>query len=256
MGISRSIIRMPSIVALLLAGVCVGLSTWSLISWGTPQVEHVLKVVVKEYDKHLPEITIQDGRASVARPQPYFAEMGKKGEAPIVVDTRHGHESDALDYLKDSKAGFVLSRESLFIKNDGQIRVIPLKGFPDMVLNSASLARYVETYAPRVMSAAAVLVVIYYLLAKTFQILIFALIPYGFSRSCPMPATYGQALKLTVVAMLVPVLANSLQDLVGLHVPWRFLIYFGVFLGALILATVDLVRSARSAQEPWTGITP
>jgi len=256
MGISRSIIKMPAIVALLVAGVCVGLSAFSLISWATPRVEQLLKVVVKEYDKHLPQITIQGGQASIAQPQPYVVELGKKGEAPIVIDTRQGHESDALNYLKDAKGGFVLSRDSLFIKNDGQIRVIPLKSFPDVVLDSASLRHYVETYAPRVMSVAAVLIVIYYLLAKTFQILVFALIPYGFTRSCPMPVTYGQALKLTVFAMLIPVLANSIQDLAGVHIPWGFVIYFALYLGVLILATVDLVRSARSAQQPWTGITP
>ncbi len=256
MGISRSIIRIPAIVALLVAGLCVGLSTWGLISWGTPLVKHMLQVVVKGYDKYLPEITIQDGHASIAHPQPYFVELGKKGEAPIVIDTRQGHESDALDYLKDAKGGFVLSRESLFVKQNGQIRVIPLKDFPDLVLNSASLAEYVETYAPRIISAAAVAVAIYYLLAKTFQILIFALIPYGFSRSCPLPATYGQALKLTIFAMFIPVLVNFFLDLAGIYIPWRFLIYFGLFLGLLVLATVDLVRSARSAQQPWTEITP
>ena len=256
MGISRSIIRVPAIVALLVAGACVGLSALGLIEWGAPKVKSTLEMVVEQYDKYFPQVTIQGGHASVEVPQPYFVDFGQKGEAPIVLDTRPGHESEALDYLKDAKSGFVLTHDSFFIKNQGQIRVVPLKTIPDMVLNSRSLQRYVKTYVPRLMSLAVVAIVIYYMLAKAFQIFVLALIPYFWTRSCPLPVTYGQALKLTAFAMLIPVLVNSVQDLGGVHVPTRFLLYFGLFLVTLILASLDLVRSAKSAPQPWTGINP
>lgn len=256
MAISRSLTRTPAILTVLIVGACIGLSALGLLSWAGPKVRSVVTFAVEKYDMYFPAIILKDGHASIKEPQPYFVDLGKREEATIVIDTRPGHENDALGYLKDARNGFVLSRDSLFTKNRGQIRIIPLKNIPDLVVNAQSIHKLVDRYLPRVTSVAAVAVVSYYLLAKLSHLLLLALIPYFWARSRPQSITYGQALKLCAFCMIPPVLIDAVQDFGHVDIPLGFLLYFVLFVGLLIVASVSLVRSPKVSRDFPGAINP
>ena len=255
MGTARSICKLPAIAVVLILLVCAGLSAWGLYSWVWPKVGTVLEYVVGTYDALLPEITIRDGQASIREQQPHFIDTGDK-DLVAVVDTRENKQKDALDYLKDVSTGAVLTRDSVVTKSQGQIRIIPLKGIPDLVVNSRNLRAFLDEYLPTVTRIFILVVLLYFLIVKPLQALIFALLPHVVARSYSTALTYGEAIKLSAVAMVPPVTLDLFLDLSGIGIPMAFIVYFGLYIGLLILAVRDLVHSGPLPTGPSISINP
>ncbi|MGO9569195.1 MAG: DUF1189 family protein [Desulfomonilaceae bacterium] len=255
MGTARSICKIPAIAVVLVLLVCAGLSAWGLFSWVWPKVETVLEYVVGTYDAVLPEITIRDGKATIREQQPHFIDTGDK-DLVVVVDTREDKQKEALDYLKDVSTGAVLARDSVVTKSQGQIRIIPLKGIPDLVLNSRNLRALFDEYLPTVTRIFILVVILYFLIVKPIQAIIFALLPYFVARSYSAALTYGEAIKLSALAMVPPVTLDLFLNLSGIRIPMSFIIYFGLYIALLILAVRDLVRSKPLPTGPLTSINP
>jgi hypothetical protein len=255
MRLALSILRTPAIVVVLMVGLCVALSAYGFMSWGTPKVRSVIDQMVDQYDSYFPEITIVRGQASIKKPQPYYVDFGQGKNAPIIIDTREGFENEALGYLEKAREGFVLTRNSLVVKNKGQLRIVPLAEMPDFVLNADSLRALVERFVPTVIAVVAVLVVIYFLFAKSFQVLVLALIPFVWAKVGKVTLSYGQAVKISAFSMVPPVALMGLQDLFGAPAGGK-LVYFGLYLVLLIVLSAMVSRSLRSETEPYGGITP
>ena len=155
-----------------------------------------------------------------------------------------------MNYLKNAEAGLVLTQDAVVTKNNGQIRVIPLKGMPDMVLNAAMLRDIADKYLPLVKPAIAISIITYFAIVKPIQMLILALIPFFWARSAKTAVTYGQAVKLSVFGMAPPVLLGAIWAFTEMHIPGWFYIYFALYAGLMALAASDLVRSLRASAEP------
>jgi hypothetical protein len=255
MGIARTITGIPSIIIVLIALAAIGLSTWSITSKGGQQLESLVERGVDKYDAYLPEITIKQGQASIREKQPYFLDTGDK-DFVAVIDTREDKQSAALDYLKDVQAGIVLTRTSITIKNQHRTQIVPLKEFPDMVLNSRSLSEIARNFFPMVIQVGTVLVAFYVLFAKLFQVFILALAPYLAARSYNTELTYGQALKISVVAMIPPLILDMFLGFPHVGIPGWFFFYFLTYVFILALITIELVRSSPSGTSSSESIHP
>jgi hypothetical protein len=221
-----------------------------------PKAESLILQVADKYDAYLPEIVISNGTASIKREEPFFVDTFGEKDLVLVIDTRHNNVAKALDYLKEAKVGAVLTRDSVVTKSQNQIRVVPLKGIPDMTVNSTEIRSLAEEYMPVVAKWAWALVLSYFLFAKSFQILALALIPYFGARAYSVALTYGQALKIAAAAMVPPVLSDVLLGYCDLWITGSFVVYFGLYIGVLILAVGDLVRSARETEYAHNSIHP
>lgn len=240
--------RTHALVAALIVAVCIGVSSWGLMSALVPKAKQVLDGVADQYDTYLPEITIKKGQASVRVEQPFrLDELAKEGVL-VAIDTREGKLKDALNYLKDAKTGLVLTRDSFVVKNEGQIRIFPLKDLPDMTINSAEIRALLEKYLPTVVQWVWGLVIAYFLFAKPIQLLVLGMIPYFGARSYSVSLTYGEALKVSSFAMVPPVLLDVLLNLSGASLAGAFILYFAAYIGLLILSVWDLVKSARNEE--------
>jgi hypothetical protein len=246
---------MPAIVVALVLLVAAGFSAWGLYSWFWPKVETFLEHVTDRYDALVPQITISGGKASIQEQQPYYIETGEK-DLVLAIDTREGKEKDALDYLKDVSTGAVLTRDSVVTKSQGQIRIIPLKEMPDVVVNSKNVRHVVKKYLPLAGSLILLVIMLYFLVIKPLQAIIFALLPYLAARSYAVALTYGEAVKIAAVAMVPPVALDLLFNLSGINIPLAFIIYFGLYIALLILAVRDLARSMPVPAGPSTSINP
>jgi hypothetical protein len=255
MGIARTITGIPSIIIVLIVLAVIGLSTWSITSKGGQQIESWVERAVDMYDAYLPEITIKQGQASIREKQPYFLDTGDK-DFVVVIDTRESMQSAALDYLKDVRAGVVLTKTGIFIKNQYKIQIVPLKELPDMVLNSRSLREIVRDFFPTVIRVGTVLVAFYVLFAKLFQVFILALAPYLAARSYNSELSYGQALKISVVAMVPSVILDMFLGFPHVGIPGWFFFYFLTYIFILALITIELVRSSPSGNSSSESIHP
>ncbi|MEJ2719023.1 MAG: DUF1189 family protein [Deltaproteobacteria bacterium] len=221
MGVTRSICRSPAFLVVLVLLACVGVSSWAMVSRLTPLAEAMLDRVAAGYDEYLPEITIRNGKASIREKQPFFVHALTSDQGVVVIDTRAGKQSQALQYLKGARNGAVLTRDRLFLKNPNQIRILPLAHVPNMVLSSRDLMEMKREYFPLILRIGAILVVIYFLIAKLLQVLVLALIPY-----------LGARLSSVVVS------------------------YYVLYLFILLVAVIDLVKTSPRAIQPNSPISP
>jgi len=256
MGITGSICKLPAIALVLILCGCVGLGTLGMMLSTVPAIGAFLERASGKYDSIFPEITIRAGQASVREKQPYVLDRLREKDLLIMVDTREGKQSEALNHLKEVPSGAVLTRDTLVIKNQGEIRILPLKNMPDMVINSESLQTAVRDYMPTFSHWAAVALLFYFLVVKPAQVLILGTIPYFAAKAYSVSLSYGNALKIASVAMAGPVILDFLLDVSGVRLPGQFVVYFVAYIGILILAARDLVRNSGFSPEPDGVIRP
>lgn len=99
-------------------------------------------------------------------------------------------------------------------------------------------------------------VILFFIVVKPLQALIFALLPYFAARSYSVALTYGEGVKIAVVAMVPPVVLDLFLDLSGLNIPMSFILYFGLYIALLIFAVRDLVQGKTLPIGPSTSINP
>lgn len=256
MGVTRSICRLPVLLVVLVLLACVAVSAWSFLSRITPLGEALLDRIADGYDEYLPEITIHNGKASIRQQQPFVVRALTSDKGIVVVDTREGKQSEAMNYLKRAPSGAVLTRDNLFLKNPNQIRVVPLAHLPNMVLSSRDLMEMKREYFPLIARLGALLVVIYFLIAKPVQILILALIPYFGARLYSVPMTYGEAFKLATFAMIPPVILSLVANYSGIGLKVSVISYFVLYVLLLLLAVSDVVKTSSLAAHPSSPISP
>jgi hypothetical protein len=256
MGMARLMCRVPVILVIVVLVLCAGLSTWGLMAATTKAIKFLVNDAVAKYDVLFPEITIKGGQASIREKQPYYVDIfggkRKNKDLVMVIDTREDKEKDAMDYLKDAQSGAVLTRSTVVFKNQHKTQIVPLKGIGDIVINSGTIKDLSTKYVPMLIEWAAVIILFYFLLAKPAQALLLAMIPYFAARSYGADTTYGQSLKIAILAMPVPVILDLVADLLHVHIPASFVLYFVLYIGVILLVTRDLVAAppfARPAEQ-------
>lgn len=239
-------VRVHGLLAALIVTVCIGVSSWSVMSALAPKVDRLLNGIADQYDTYVPEITIKNGHASIRREQPFRFEEAAREGLIVVIDTREGKEKEAFTYLKDAKTGLVLTRDSLVVINQGQTRVFPLKDLPDITVNSAEIRAVIHRYLPMVVQWTWIPVITFFLFAKPIQLLVLGMIPYFGARSYSVDLGYGGALKVSSFAMIPPVLLDVFLRMAGTSLTGSFVLYFTLYVGLLILSVWELVKSSRS----------
>jgi hypothetical protein len=261
MGIARAITRIPGFLVFLIVVACIGLSVFGLDAWMTPKIRQGVDFVINNYDAHVPEVSLRGGKAFIKKEQPYYVDLGPASQdVVVVIDTRPGHEKDALEYLKDAKAGFVLSRENFVTKSNREIRMIPLKGFPNVDINSRTMRLLFDRYFPWCRVAVAVSLAFWYGFTKVTQMLLLALIPLAWTRGTRPDIGYGACVKLAAVGMVPLVFLDLVLNLADVHVPGGFLVHWAVYLALyivlMVLASLDLVSASRKTTDPMAAIQP
>jgi len=248
MDITMSIIRTHVLLVTLILLACACLSAFVIVSTVTPKIKAFADFVIRKYDGILPEITIAKGKASITKPQPYVVPGTDKKHLTAIIDTRDGKQGEAVNYLKDTEGGIVLTQDAIVTKaSNGQITTLPLERFPDIVLSSATLKDIANKYLPLAGPVFMVVATIYFLVVKLIQVLVLALIPFFWTRFCKVRITYGQSVKISVFAMILPVLLDLLQEFSGIRIPGPVYMYFGLFVVLMILGAGDLVKNLRGS---------
>ncbi len=253
---ARSLLRIPAIVIVVLIFAYAGLSAWAIVAAIGPKVERTLDSVTRRYDEVMPKITIRNGKAYAEGPQPHIVRPeGKKGEA-LVIDTRPDRQDKLLDYFKEGNVVAVLGHEQFMYKNNARVQIYYLKSFPDIVIDTNHLKRLKAEFWPTIEAGAGIALGVYYLLSKTVQMLLLALIAYIVAQAAKAPLSYGGACKLAVLAMLPAVAVDILLDSLGLGLGLQVGAYAIVLLVALGLLIWSFVSAERKPSDPYAAITP
>lgn len=247
MSISKILDALSSKHVALIVVLSALISSWAVILELKPQVEYFLERIESSYDSLMPEISIKDGKASIKERQPHYLTSVSDKDVTLVIDTRDKKQREAYEYLKETPYGIAISRDFMVFKNHEQLSEISFKNLPDMVINSSTLLNTINEYSSRIWQIAWIILICYFLIAKTAQVCLFALIPMIITRrlSCPLP--YAEAVKFTAAAMIPPVILDFLLKWLSILGSVEPLLYFGLFALILFRIVRDYVRN--SAEE-------
>lgn len=250
MGLARSLLKVHGFLIFLLIVALAALSALALVTSAKPLLNKTLETAITKYGELFPEITIIDGRASIRDKEPHVVDFRPNGDAMVVIDTRKGKQPHIVRKLAEVRSGMGLSRHSLIIKNHRQIRILPLRNVPDMVVNAERLEKLKQRYLGPALWIGGLTLGVYFFFAKLVQALVFALFPHLLSRRFSAPMSYGQAFKLAIVALIPPVVVDCLLMQTGASFATGLFIYVVLYLIFLFLAARDFAHS-----EPRSGLT-
>ncbi len=237
-------ISFPKTLAIL--ALCVGVELLACAYGLIPRLERDLIRLADKYDAYFPEITIQDGRASIKEKQPYYIEnLGDSGVV-LVIDTTVSSYEEALKHLKNVEYGAMLTRSAIVNKEGAGIKVVSLKDAPDMVINSENIRKTIDRLSPIVKTWGLAFLAVFFLLTKLVQALSMALIPFVGARLFHAALPFEGAFRLAVASMVVAVGVNFFLSFSEMTIAAMLTLYYAAFAATVILVTRDYIQDTRT----------
>ncbi len=250
MSITKALEALSSKHVTIIVALSALLSSWSMILSLTPGVELFLEKIESSYDSTIPEISIKNGKASIKERQPHYITSSYDKDVTLVIDTREKKQREAYELIRETPYGIAITKDFMVFKNHDQLSEISFRDLPDMVINSTTLLGALREYSPKIWFIAWTVFICYFLVAKTAQICLFALIPMIITKrlSCPIP--YAVAVRFTAISMIIPVVIDFFLNWLSLLGSVEPFIYFGVFAVVLFRITRDHIRSCSEEFSP------
>jgi len=194
--------------------------------------------------EQVPEITITDGQASIQEPQPYYIKDPESDNVLAIIDT-----TGTIESLEDPNTICLLTKTKVIWRQSNvETRAIDLSEVKHFVLDSGRIMGWLHTVGK-------FLVVIMYPFAllgsyvyRIVQALIYAAIGLLFASLCKVTLPYSALLRLAIVAVTPCVLLKTVLGLVGVHLPYAWLIYLLIALGYLFFG-VKAISETTTIQE-------
>jgi hypothetical protein len=247
MGIAGWILGMSFRRVAMVVALCVFAEVLVVLLVLLPAWEKLLREAAEKYDVYFPEIVIQNGQASIREKQPYSVQNLDEQDLVLVIDTTITSYDQALKLLQNTSYGAVLTRTTIVSKDRGEVKIISLKDFPDMTLNSESIKRAIDTYAPMIRKWGTIILLFFFTLTKLTQACLFAFIPYVMARIFNRTVSYESAFKLSSVCLIVPVGVNLFLSFVGSDLSTSIFAYYVIYTATLAFMMRDFLREERRA---------
>lgn len=242
MGFARSILGLSFKRVFLVLALCVVAETAAVLFGILPELEKFLRESAQKYDVYFPEIVIQNGQASIREKQPYFVHNFDEKDLILLIDTTITSYDQALKHLQDTGYGAVLTKTTIVSKDRGEVKIISLKDFPDMTLNSENILRAIDTYGPMIRRWGTIFLLFFFTLTKLTQACLFAFMPYFVARIFNRPLSYESAFKLASIGLVVPVGVNVFLTFLGSDFSTGIFAYYVIYLATLAFMMRDLLR--------------
>ena len=178
------------------------------LAYYVPQLPKLLQDQIPNLD-----LTIKDGQASTTVQQPFYAGDDK---FIFILDT-----AGKLEDLDKYPAGVLILEDKVVAKKDsGDIRVYPLKDFPDGSFTKAVVLDWIKNNQLTILGLGAVTVVFLGLFItgltwiwKVSGLVIFALLVWVASRLIKRTVSIADSLKLVLYASVLPTLIGAVSVL-------------------------------------------
>ncbi len=254
MGIARTFCLKPLNYAFAAVLACISISMIDAMFITMPRIQDLLESFADKYDAMLPEVVINQGKATVKDRQPFFVDLLRTKDVEFVIDTRPMKPADLTEHLKGFSYGILLTHTHLIAKNGGETKYFTLKTTPDMVLNSENLKIMLRQQFPGLVHLALIFLLLYFLVSRPIQVIFMALIPLVGTRGHDMPITFQDAMKLAAFGMIVPVCADFIFSLIGIGFSVRLPLYAIIYAAVMIQAARDLRKDVPGIESMETTI--
>ncbi|NIP27874.1 MAG: DUF1189 domain-containing protein [Phycisphaerae bacterium] len=191
----------------------------------------------------VPEITITDGRVSIAEPQPYFIREPDSNQVIAVIDTTGNINSPS-----DANAFFLLTENMMITQTEFETRTIDLSQFDNLSISGDDIMGFLN-------SLRKYLVIILYPLAllssyvyRIIQALIYAAIGLIFASTCKITLSYGALLRLAVAAMTPCMIIRTVFALAGVDFRFISMLYILIILAYLYFSVYSCSQKPPEEQ--------
>lgn len=195
----------------------------------TSFVKNIAPAVVEQ----LPEITFDNGEASISEPQPYYIINPDDGAVLAIIDT-----TGQINSLEGTDAICLLTRDKVIArKSKFENRTFDLSQMKEhFVLNSELVMGWLRTANKFLAIAIAPFAILGSYSFRIVQALLYAVAGLMFAAGCKAKLSYAALIRLAVVAMTPCLLAKTIFGLAGIHLPFASLIFLAITLGYLFFA--------------------
>lgn len=216
-------------VALALAPMMVGLQV-AVNAFLRNEVPYILN--------QLPEITIENGAASVEVEQPYVIYTRDK-KPFMVIDTTGG--------AQDIEAVIVLQeREVIIRKNATEARHYELTEMQERtVITRETIEELIDTVKPWLLPVSFAVMLIAFYIFRLLQALWYAVLGLLIARIQNVQLPFDALLQLAMVALAAPMLVTALLVFTGISFPW-----YATFVMAMFYLWFGIRASKQMVSEP------
>lgn len=193
---------------------------------------------IEEFNRTAPDFVLKNGELTVAGEMPLVYESGNHNSA-IIIDTSGKTDSSVLD---DYDQGFFIEKTKIVYKqNSLETQEYHFSALKDLKIEKADVVNmlpYLKTMSMMIVLWG----LIYFIFAKICTVSVLSLVTLLFSGIQNCGLNYGQSFKITVYAITIPTLFQSLQNIVAPGFVYGWSIYYTIAVIYLWLA----VRSTKS----------
>ncbi len=181
---------------------------------------------------NIPEITIRNGEVSSPAQQPY---VKGTNDFVFILDTTGVTSAISPEY----KAGILLLKNKIVHKqSEVETREYDLSKTPYFVLNKAVVDRVRSIFVWITIPLMVIFLYLYYIAAKLVQALAFSLLSLIINAAGKLNISYKGLLNIGVYALTLPTLLGTIVDIMGLRIPFFWIIYVGVYVILLSIMTL------------------
>lgn len=190
----------------------------------------------------IPVISVINGKASIAEPQPYYITEPDTGTILFVIDT-----TGSITSLNDTKAvGLLTERQVIVKKSDVETRTFDFNDVDEYILNQDMITSWLAMVKKLTAPILYVLAVPGSFIFRIIQLLIYAAIGLLFARRCKCEMKYIQLLRLAVVAITPCIIIKTILGAGQIDIPASGLWYFLGAMGFLFFG----VKASAQVETP------
>lgn len=185
-------------------------------------VTRFVEVEAPRMTARIPVVTIENGRLSLEKPQPYTIPDPDTGEPLVVIDT-----TGEIASLEQTPArALITETHALIRKSAVETRIFSFQGVESFTLDQDRVLGWLERIRKYLAPALYPFVVLFTFIGRAIQALVYAAIGLVFASLYKSRRTYGELLRLSVVAMTPGILIRTLQSATQTQIPYAGLWFF------------------------------
>lgn len=201
----------------------------------------------------IPQITINHGEVSTNVETPYYikeptdsaSRVSATSDYLAVIDLTGKYKT-----LEDVKTDILLTKHSVLMRNQREVRTYDLSGVDGFSMDSARVRGWLNSSRFVVAPAFYGFVLVFSFLYRIAQVALYAAVGILFARSMNVALEYRALMRLAAVAVTPAMVLNELADLGQAHVPGWSLICLAIALGYLYFGVKASAEGATPGTPP------
>lgn len=232
------------ILCLILGGIS---SFVSMLKWNSS-----VNDIKDQFINKIPKITIENGELDIDAPMPIVID---ESETYIYIDSSKELDPNlAANSGADYSSSFIIDKYNIYMENARKSETISFSDMEDMVIT----AQQVEDFISKANLGIDFVIVIFgtlsFFIGKFFSLMVvMGIVGLIVSKIVGLKLSYDDCCKMGAYALTLPIVIKIVLGMIGLTIPWFWVIYYGIGITYLITAAQKIERMKATENEVWNN---